>query len=43
MLEVADQHAGGRVISMLEGGYHLNRLAECVTTHLAVLCGQTGP
>lgn len=42
MLEVADQHAGGRVISMLEGGYNLGRLAECVTTHLAVLSGQAG-
>lgn len=42
VLEVADKHAGGRVISMLEGGYNLNRLAECVATHLAVLNGQAG-
>lgn len=40
VLEVADHHAKGRVISMLEGGYHLTRLGECVTAHLAVLSGQ---
>ena len=41
LLEVADQHAGGRVISMLEGGYDLEGLADCVTEHVAVLSGQT--
>jgi acetoin utilization deacetylase AcuC-like enzyme len=40
VLEVAERHAQGRVISMLEGGYDLTRLGECVTTHLAVLSGQ---
>jgi acetoin utilization deacetylase AcuC-like enzyme len=39
MLEVADQHAGGRLFSLLEGGYHLERLAECVEAHLGVLSG----
>ncbi len=37
--EVAEQYAGGRVLSVLEGGYHLQRLGECVATHLGVLCG----
>ncbi len=33
-MEVADKHAGGRLISVLEGGYHLARLGECVRVHL---------
>ena len=37
MLEVADQHAGGRVISMLEGGYDLRALSACVTVHVETL------
>ena len=40
MLEVADRHAQGRLISMLEGGYDLNTLSECVVTHVAALAGQ---
>lgn len=39
MLEVADRHAEGRLISMLEGGYDLTALAQCVATHVAVLAG----
>lgn len=35
--EVAAVHARGRVISCLEGGYHLDRLAECVQAHLEQL------
>ena len=31
---VADTHAEGRVVSLLEGGYHPQRLAECVAAHL---------
>jgi acetoin utilization deacetylase AcuC-like enzyme len=34
VLDVAAVHAGGRVVSMLEGGYNPNLLAECVETHL---------
>lgn len=34
LLEVADRHAGGRLVSVLEGGYHLTRLGECVAVHL---------
>lgn len=40
MLEVADRHAEGRLISMLEGGYDLTALAQCVATHVAVLAGR---
>ncbi len=37
LVECAEHHGGGRVISMLEGGYHLDRLAECVAEHLEAL------
>ena len=35
--EVADAHAGGRVVSLLEGGYAPALLAEDVAAHLAAL------
>ncbi len=31
---VADTHASGRIVSVLEGGYHPDRLAESVELHL---------
>lgn len=34
VLDVAKVHAGGRVVSLLEGGYDLNALAESVEIHL---------
>lgn len=34
VLDVAAVHAGGRVVSILEGGYNPPVLAECVETHL---------
>ena len=34
---VADRHAGGRIVSMLEGGYDLSALGRSVTAHLKVL------
>lgn len=37
VLQIADVHAGGRVVSCLEGGYHLGALAECVQIHLETL------
>ena len=37
IVEVADKHAGGRVLSMLEGGYNIDVLPRCVATHLEVL------
>ena len=39
--DVAAVHAGGRVVSILEGGYNPQRLAECVATHLTGLLGAT--
>jgi acetoin utilization deacetylase AcuC-like enzyme len=37
--EVADRHAGGRIVSCLEGGYNLGALARSVAAHLRVLAG----
>ena len=36
---VADQHAGGRIVSCLEGGYALSALGRSVVAHLRVLAG----
>jgi acetoin utilization deacetylase AcuC-like enzyme len=40
VLEVARTHAGGRVVSCLEGGYNLSALAESVQAHLEQLLGE---
>jgi acetoin utilization deacetylase AcuC-like enzyme len=32
--QLADRHAGGRLVSMLEGGYSLTALRECSVAHL---------
>jgi acetoin utilization deacetylase AcuC-like enzyme len=37
LCELADRHAEGRVVSVLEGGYDLVALAECTAAHVAVL------
>jgi acetoin utilization deacetylase AcuC-like enzyme len=34
---LAEQTAGGRMLSMLEGGYDLNALSSCVSEHLQIL------
>jgi acetoin utilization deacetylase AcuC-like enzyme len=34
---IADRHAGGRLLSVLEGGYDLDALSDAVGTHLAEL------
>ncbi len=39
-MEAAEQHCGGRLISLLEGGYNINKLPLCVDVHLQVLAGQ---
>ena len=38
-LAVADRHAGGRLVSVLEGGYHLGALGESSAAHVAALLG----
>ena len=35
--EIAEQCCGGRLISVLEGGYDLDGLANSVEAHIAVL------
>lgn len=40
MMEAAHKHSEGRLISLLEGGYNLHVLPECVARHLEVLSGQ---
>jgi acetoin utilization deacetylase AcuC-like enzyme len=37
--DVADRHAGGGIVSTLEGGYNVNALARSVVEHLRVLAG----
>ncbi len=37
VLQVADTHCGGRLVSILEGGYNVDRLAGCVEVHLETL------
>ena len=36
---VADKHAGGRIVSMLEGGYSLSALGRSVAVHVKALAG----
>ncbi|HMM25891.1 MAG TPA: histone deacetylase family protein, partial [Pseudoxanthomonas mexicana] len=35
--EVAERHAAGRIVSMLEGGYDLDALRECTVVHVEAL------
>ncbi|MES9964595.1 MAG: histone deacetylase family protein [Candidatus Sedimenticola sp. 20ELBAFRAG] len=37
--EIADEHAGGRIVSSLEGGYELDALGRSVVAHLDALLG----
>jgi acetoin utilization deacetylase AcuC-like enzyme len=37
--DLADRHAGGRIVSCLEGGYNLSALGRSVAVHLRVLAG----
>jgi acetoin utilization deacetylase AcuC-like enzyme len=39
LLEVADRHAQGRVVSTLEGGYNTEALGRCVVEHVSALAG----
>ncbi len=37
VIAVAETHAGGRLVSVLEGGYNVSILAGCVASHLEIL------
>jgi acetoin utilization deacetylase AcuC-like enzyme len=39
LMDVADAHSGGRVVSVLEGGYDLTGLQQSVAAHVAALMG----
>lgn len=41
--DVAQTHAQGRIVSLLEGGYSLEWLPECVTAHLQALVESQPP
>jgi acetoin utilization deacetylase AcuC-like enzyme len=43
VLDVARTHAGGRLVSVLEGGYNPEVLAECVAVHLGEMLKQPIP
>jgi acetoin utilization deacetylase AcuC-like enzyme len=40
LVEVADRHAEGRVVSTLEGGYNVEALGRCVVEHVGVLANR---
>ena len=39
MMEIADAHSQGRVVSLLEGGYSLSGLRAGVSAHVGALAG----
>ena len=43
LMEVADRHASGRIVSLLEGGYDLQGLSRSVATHVAALMEASSP
>ena len=43
VVDVAEAHAGGRLVSVLEGGYNVPILAGCVAAHLEALGASPGP
>jgi acetoin utilization deacetylase AcuC-like enzyme len=40
LMELADRHASGRIVSVLEGGYDLEGLAKSSAAHVDALMGQ---
>jgi acetoin utilization deacetylase AcuC-like enzyme len=43
LIDVAGTHAGGRIVSVLEGGYNVPILAGCVESHLITLGAEFDP
>lgn len=39
LMELADKHCAGRLVSVLEGGYNTDDLPRCIAAHLQVLAG----
>lgn len=40
VMQVASTHCNGRLVSILEGGYNVDRLADCVELHLKTLLNE---
>ena len=40
LMELAEQHAAGRLLSVLEGGYNIDGLASAVVSHVRRLAGE---
>jgi acetoin utilization deacetylase AcuC-like enzyme len=40
LMEIAERRAGGRLVSLLEGGYDLTALARSVAVHVSTLMGR---
>ena len=40
VVQVADSYCDGKILSMLEGGYHLQHLPDCVNEHLKALSNE---
>lgn len=43
LVEAAERHAGGRIVSVLEGGYELPNLEDCVSAHVEALLHGPAP
>jgi acetoin utilization deacetylase AcuC-like enzyme len=41
LVRIATRHSGGRIVSMLEGGYDLQALRECCVAHVRALLGES--
>ena len=37
LIDIAEKHSAGRVVSVMEGGYNVNVLARCVVSHVKTL------
>ena len=37
IIDIADRHSQSRVVSMLEGGYHLSALGRSVSAHIETM------
>ena len=42
VMEMADSYAGGRLVSVLEGGYNMEGLARAAAAHVRALGGEGG-
>jgi acetoin utilization deacetylase AcuC-like enzyme len=40
LVQVTNDIAGGRIVSLLEGGYNLKRLGEAASHHVAALANE---